>query len=236
MLRNQLKNWSRPLLFFLLLTNTIFIILHILYRNGNLADGMFSLGRERGYSALFLFGLEFCLVLLMGAMAFRKGQPVYFHWTALFAYFFFDDLLEVHETVGAALAIVWEFPVLFDLRPQDWGEMVVYATTGLYFLMTLLLTYPKSDDPARQFSRYLTVMVIALIGAGIGADMAYYMVESRLLRELFVIFEDGGEIVLISLILWSVFGRVIEMSAAEPRPRPIQRFHNTIPSAADRQI
>lgn len=222
---NHLKRWSRPLLIFLLLTNTLFIILHILYRNGILTDGMFSLGRERGYSALFLFGLEFCLLLLMGTMAVRTAQPVYFHWTALFTYFFFDDLFEVHETVGAALAILWEFPVLFDLRPRDWGEMVVYATTGLYFLLTLLLTYAKSDTSSRQFSRYLTVLVIVLVVAGIGADMAYYMVDSRLLRELFVIIEDGGEIVLISLILWSVFDCLVEMPTVEPRLiRSFRRF------------
>lgn len=214
---NNLKSWSRPLLFLLLLTNILFIVLHIIYRLGHLANGAFSLSLERGYSALFLFVLEFCLLLLMGIIALRTAQPVYFHWTALFTYFFFDDVLEVHETVGAALAIMWEFPVLFNLRPQDWGEMIVYATTGLYFLMTLLLTYPKSDAPARQFSRALTVMVIALVSAGIGADMAYYVVESQPLRELFVILEDGGEIVLISLILWSVFGRLAELPAAEPR-------------------
>lgn len=207
---------ATPLLIFLLLASLTFILLHVLKQIDLVADPLFNLGRERGYSALFLFGLEFCLLLLMASMALRQRQPVYFHWTTLFAYFFFDDVLEIHETVGDALAAIWSFPVLFDLRPQDWGEMIVYAATGLYFLLTLILTYPRSDAPARQFSRHLLLLVLVLVGVGIGVDMAYYMVESELLREAFVILEDGGEIVVISVILWAVFGRVAQMRSSEP--------------------
>ncbi len=189
-----------------LLTDISFILLHLIYVYSGLTDNSnFSLEKDRGYSEIFQYVKQYWSTLLLGFLSIQKRSFLYFIWSLLFFYLLVDDAIQIHERLGALISIKFSFSAMFNLRAVDFGELAVSALVGLFFLIAIAITYRLGDRLPRQVSRYLTILLFALAFFGIVVDMLHIMFLNSFLEPLLTIVEDGGELVVMSLIVCFVF-------------------------------
>ena len=203
-------------LFLLLAIDAVFILLNKIYLDTNLlSDQRFLLRLDRGYAEIFGYLMESCTVLVLCALAVRTRQPLYLAWVTLFLYMVVDDILQWHESVltVAALAFVgleWD-DVVLGIEAHHLVEDVGMALLALVILSIMLVVYHFGDRTFKKVSIGLFVLLASLAFFGVAVDLIHAAIQygprypgrgadSRLLG----IIEDGGELVVVSLILWFV--------------------------------
>jgi hypothetical protein len=202
----DVKNYSIRLFYLLVATDLVFIILHIIHSySGILSNPRFSLELDRGYGELFQYLKEYWILLLFGFLAVQKRSPLYLAWSLLFSYRLLDDSLSIHENLGRAISNKFAFSPALNLRAKDFGELVVSASVGLFFLILISIAYRFGDRTSRKTSKHLIVMLFGLALFGIVVDMIHIAVQAPSLDPLFNVVEDGGEMVVMSLIASFVF-------------------------------
>jgi hypothetical protein len=214
-------SWSRSLLkpskllLFLLAVDAIFILLHVLFDLGLLSDRRFLLGRDNGYAEMFGYLKEGGIILASCALAVRARQSLYVAWAALFLYMLLDDSLLLHERVlGSALRQILGLgrkDVVLGMNARDLVENTMLALLALLILGIMVVVYHFGDRAFKKMSRGLFILLAALAFCGVVVDFIHaVIVRSTLRREysevnsLLAILEDGGELVIISFILWFV--------------------------------
>jgi hypothetical protein len=196
------------LLAILLTGDVLFLLAHfLLVFSPLLTNGRFYLDLDGGYPEWFQYLKFSALIGLMVLLYRRQRAPLYLFWLALFVYLLLDDALRLHEVAGLWLAEAANLPAIFALRPRDVGELSFSALVGLSLLTLLLFTYQFSRPQARRFSQWLLLALLALAFFGVGADMFQAMTLRLLrpypfLRELLVAIEEGGEMMMVSLMVW----------------------------------
>lgn len=203
------------LLLLLLAVDVVFIVLYVLYKLPEVAPALdlslgqgFAIDRDGGYAEVFQYLKEGTIVLLLGLLALRTRLS-YLSWSLLFLYLLADDSLQVHEKLGGIVSERLEFAPLFNLRLQDFGELLVSALVGMFFLAAIAVAYWLGDRAFRKSSGYLLLLLAALASTGIVADMIHQMIGSRLVRGSLTIVEDGGEMLVMSVIVWFVVALVL---------------------------
>ncbi len=212
----HLSTQSSRLLYLFLVMDVTFIILHIIYTyTGLISNSSFSIEQDRGYAEIFQYFKEYWSVLLLGLLALRKRCLLYLIWSLLFFYLLLDDSLQIHENLGTLISSKLNFSSWFNLRAQDFGELAVSISVSLFFLIFISIAYYFSDRSSRKTSRYLIMALCALALFGIVVDMIHMAVKSPSLYTLLGLIEDGGENVVMSLIVCFIF------SLPEPLPEKI---------------
>ena len=202
-----LRRPSLWLLVALLLADAGFIQLHRLHLQDGLGD-RFSLEHERSYSEYFQHAKELMAAALAGVLFFRTGERLFAIWAGLFAYLFVDDAFEVHESAGQVLAGWWPGVSLFGLGIQHVGEILVSGAVGLVFLMGLAGAWRRSAPEARQFSLVLLALLAALAVFGVLIDTLHVAAAQAPWHYRLGIIEDGGEMVVLTMMLWVLFESV----------------------------
>ncbi|HAG84639.1 MAG TPA: hypothetical protein DD379_15060 [Cyanobacteria bacterium UBA11162] len=202
----KLNNWSTRLLYLLLATDFIFISLHILYKATDfISDPLFSLEQDLGYAEVFQYIKEYWIALCLGLLAATNRSLVYLSWSLLFLYLLVDDSLQIHETWGESLSQHLSLSPMFNLRMQDFGELIVSSSIGLFFLILIGTSYKFSDRLSRKSSKYLIGMLLSLALFGIAIDLVHVAFRSFPMSSLLGLLEDGGEHGVMSVIAWFVF-------------------------------
>lgn len=203
----DVNNDSLRLLYLLLATDVVFIILHILYLfTGIISNSYFSIEQDQGYAELFQYIKEYWIVLLLGLLAVQKRSLLYLAWSLLFFYLLLDDSLKIHERLGGIISNELGLSPAFNLRAKDFGELVVSAYVGFFFLIFIAIAYRFGDRMSRETSRYLIIMLFALALFGIVVDMIHIIVfQSPSLEPLLAVVEDAGEMLVMSVIAGFVF-------------------------------
>ena len=206
----KISSCASKLLGLLLLTDLGFIAIHILLLlTGRLNPTstsyaqLYSLERDRGFPEVFQYTKEFWCILLLGFTAIRQRSLSYLSWMLLFIYLLLDDSFHIHEQVGAYLSDTFRFIPMLGLRPVDFGELIVSGTAGLLLLGLISVAYRFGDRLFRKASRYLMILLLALATSGILFDMLHIVVPERMSRA-FGVLEDGGEMLVMSVIVTSL--------------------------------
>lgn len=189
----------------LLTSDIAFILLHILYvYTGLLPSSLYSLARDRGYAEFFQYTKQLWVVILLLLLGIKQRRGLYGVFSLLFLYFLVDDYGEIHENLGRLLAEVLRFGPRLGLRAVDFGELLVSAVFGLLFAMAIALVYLLSDRTTRRVALHLIALVAVLAGFGVGLDMVEIIVDHAGISRLLVILEEGGELLVMSVIVWFV--------------------------------
>jgi hypothetical protein len=197
---------KNKLIFLLIFTDLVFIILHILYINTNLlATSLYSLSRDRGYAEFFQYTKELWVAVLFLLLGIRHRSGLYLAFSFMFLYFLIDDSLEVHEQVGGLLASFWGLQPALGLRAVDFGELIVYGAFGLLFIGLIALMYLFSEPSIRRIARHLIGMTAVLAVFGVLIDMIGIMVDHPGIERTLVVVEEGGEMLVMSVITWFVY-------------------------------
>ncbi|MFB2894713.1 hypothetical protein ACE1CI_17530 [Aerosakkonemataceae cyanobacterium BLCC-F50] len=203
------------LFYLFLLTDVAFMLLHLIYfYTGLTTNYAFSLETDRGFSEIFQYIKEYWIAMLLLILAFRTGLLLYGTWSLLFFYLLLDDAAEIHERLGTIITNKFAIPGMFNLRGQDFGELVVIGVVVLVFLALITITYRFSDYTLRRVSKDLIIMMFALAFCGVILDLVHMIASSPELDPVLILLEDGGELVVMSFIACYVFS-LFEIFQAE---------------------
>jgi hypothetical protein len=195
------------LLLLLLIADVVFIILHIVYRYTDLLpSSLFSLSRDRGYAEFFQYTKELWIAILLLILGIKQRRGLFTAFSFLFLYFLIDDSIELHEGMGRFLADFLNIQPAFGLRAVDFGELLVSAFFGLLFFGSIAIFYYLSDSPGRKIAQVLIGLILLMASFGIFLDMIEVMTTHPGTARVLTIIEEGGEMVVMSIITWFVFG------------------------------
>jgi hypothetical protein len=195
------------LLLLLLIADIVFIILHIVYRYTDLLpSSLFSLSRDRGYAEFFQYTKELWIAILLLILGIKQRRGLFTAFSFLFLYFLTDDSIELHEGMGKFFADFLNFQPAFGLRAVDFGEVLVSAFFGLLFFGSIAIFYYLSERPERKIAQSLIGLILLMALFGILLDMIEVMTTHPATARVLTIIEEGGEMVVMSIIAWFVFG------------------------------
>lgn len=204
-MRLQLETETSRLLFILLLTDLVFLFLHVLGKTNILTSAMFELETNGGYAEIFQYIKEFWIAGLLTVLFAARRKGCYLAWTCLFAYLLADDSLQIHERVGEYLTQALALEPAFNLRAVDLGELLVIASAGGLLFLAIGSTYFSGDKEVRRFTNRLFVLILLFAGCGVLFDMTAFMITWG--HPLWDFMQNGGELVIMSLMLWYVFAQ-----------------------------
>jgi len=222
----------KHLLALMLATDLFLILLHIL-RNLPGIDLIpaiekppFSISADLGLGESFQYVKELWIALLLGALVIRYGKKAYLGWSLLFGYLLLDDMLGFHEGFGALGEKYFHLPAALQMFPRlrisDLFELGSSAIIGSVVLVLLFVFYRRSAPDVRMTQNVIFVLFALLIGFGVALDFFDRFFSSRMIAELLKLIEDGGEMLVMSLICWYSFVLFERYSTAEPAPTQVE--------------
>ena len=169
---------------------------------GILLSDMFSIIYDRGLGEIFQYIKEIWIVVVF-IIIFRKTRlNIYLGWSVLFFYVFLDDFFQIHEKVGEIFSIRYEGTDFGPFRAQDIGELLVLSVVGVLLLLILGNAFRSVSDFHRWRNLMLGVLLCVLIGFGVLLDIFSSVFSWYELKMVLHLVEDGGEMIVMSIILW----------------------------------
>lgn len=199
---------ARTWLVLLIAADLAFILLHVISVETSLLRGRpFSLEADNGLPEAYQYVKQFWVALCMAALFRRTRAAVYSGWALVFAFLLIDDAFQLHENVGKWLSVRFAFPAVFGLRPDDLGELLFAAMVGAVTMLLIGFGFWRGDSHARSVSRDMAILVVALAVVGVGFDIVHVIAyfEARPLAQFLLILEDGGEMIVVSLMAAYMF-------------------------------
>lgn len=132
---------------------------------------MWLISRDRGFPEIWQYGKEAAIVAMLTACHRRLRSAVHLAWSAVFAYFLIDDSLEVHETLGEAIAGGLGLDQPFGIEGRDAGQILVSASVGLLLVAIVAGTTLTDRTPARRLTGRLLPVLAAIGFFGVVADV-----------------------------------------------------------------
>lgn len=203
------SNW----LFFLLIsTDALLIAAFILQGFGLIVDEGLQLTRDRSYGEVFQYIKQFWLVLLLAALAWQRSWQFCGVFAALFLFFLVDDYAALHENMGAALAQSFDQPTWLSIETYHIGELLVFVVYAIVSLALVIACFPR-PGVGRRLARDLIVLLALMAFFGVGIDAVRAIPWPELVGDAIGALEDGGEMIVMSLIVWRVFSETLQTSA-----------------------
>ena len=190
-------------LMLLVLADLFFIYAGWSYPSQDFSSESFSITQEWGFGEMFQYAKELVIAIIFFVLFKKTRDQIFFVWGLFFAYLLLDDSLKIHETLGtiAASNLVSQDPQIFNLRTQDFGELIVSSLVGSVFLGAFIKFFYRSKQTIKTVTYNLIMLVFLLLFCGIIIDMVHSALPNVMgLNTL----EDGGEMVVMSLICWYV--------------------------------
>jgi hypothetical protein len=124
----------------------------------------------------------------------------------MFLFFLFDDALLLHQKIGDSIANKLDTYFLpgLSLQPR-FLELAVLAVAGMVLLLVVAWAYFRGSPVFRKVSNDMLLFIIAFVFFGLIVDLATVIKLGSIVMFGLVIIEDGGELVIDSLIVWYVF-------------------------------
>lgn len=216
------------LFYLLILSDLVFILLHCLVRLGVFERyyKILSLNIDQSMPEAFQYVKELWIVLLLILTYIKRKEAVYLIWTFLFTFFLVDDFAGIHENLGGTISQGTALIPALDFISKDMGEFLGVAIIGLIFLGVFLVVFFRSKRKDRRASVTLGFLVSALLFFGIAVDLihAAFRGSSMVIYEFLALVEDGGEMLVMTLILWyamnmKYFNKSLYRKGYQPLPK-----------------
>jgi hypothetical protein len=206
-----LQGWRRSfpplgawvLILGLLAVDLVFMGIHVVWTYTDaLHDIKWSLAKDGGFSEWWQYAQNSAVILLLAVLAERLRSSVLVVWIAVFGYILFDDVLMFHERVGVRTESWFDGVELFGFGGDDLAQLLFVAAVGGLLLGGLAVVHVRSSGEGRRISSGLFVLVVlfGITSAAMDASGALY--ESTRAATLGTLLEDGGELVVMSILVW----------------------------------
>lgn len=160
-----------------------------------------SLTMEWGNSEVYQYCKELGSAALLSAIAVKRRQQGFFVWSLLFFYLFLDDSMQLHETLGAVVTDFWALHPLPGIEGDGLGQATISAVVGAIFISGLVAAYWRGSKSFRSYCVQMAIVISALAFCGIALDMIDIEKQSIWVKGIVTIFEDGGEMIVMSFAL-----------------------------------
>ena len=205
-MRKMSEHSSSLLLLLLLSADSVFIVFHIVIRIFDPNPSLCNISGICAYMHSYHLIKLFWIIILFGYVLKLTKCSSYVSWILVFTYFLFDDALLIHQNVGSHVADIFDVHLPYNLNlPPRYFELSVLAFAGIILLAIVAWTYFHSSRTFRKISIDMLLFIAALVFFGLIVDLA----EAAKLEPAAIFglgfVEDGGELVVDSLILWYVF-------------------------------
>ena len=198
---------SGKVLLLCLTTDAVLILMHVLHLYSGVVPGpYYSIATDRGFGESFQYIKEGWIAAILLLMAMRTRSIQYACWGALFGLLAIDDLSAAREITAGAISAQLELGPMFGLRPRDVGELLIFAAVGGVLVLPIVLGWLYAGPSARAFGRSMVLLLVVF-----GAFTLVFDVIAGVARayppwnRLAAIVEEGGEMVVMSVILAFVF-------------------------------
>lgn len=203
----KMNNHSASLLLLLLLSaDSAFIVLHFI--NLTLAPNfsLYGVPGSYGYLDMYLIVQLFWVIILFACILKSTKCTGYVSWILVFTCLLFDEVLQIHQNIGSHLAngLNAYLPHSLSLQPR-YFELAVLAIAGTVLFASVAWAYLRSPHAFRKISNDMLLFIVAWGVFGVVTDLAAAFDPGPLVKISSDIVEDGGEMVVVSLILWYVF-------------------------------
>lgn len=190
----------------LLTADLLLISFDVLLRNGVLSDPRFSISHEGGLGESLQYGKAATAALLLFGIAFHRRSVVILVWALVFAFVLGDDAGQLHENAGVYLGATLMLPEIGGLRPNHLGELLFFGAIGCVSAAAFLAAIRRGSRDDRAFSRRLVTGFALLAVFGVALDGLHSYLRRTQLEEVLAVTEDGGEMIVLTLLLAHVCG------------------------------
>ncbi len=191
-------------LFLLLSADFIFMVMHIYYKlTHDMHCSLFCLTTDRGYAEFFQYLKYAWIIILLVYIFLRTNNPKYLSWILLFVFFLFNDAFQLHHLFGSALGRNFTFDPPLDLRKGDVGEFAYFIMCGLALMGIIFWTYLRGNEHYRKHAVDIGFFVFLVFVFGAVVDIIHVAFSLHGVGLSF--FEEAGEMVIMSLVLWYVY-------------------------------
>jgi hypothetical protein len=167
---------------------------------------MVRLDIEASYPEFYQYTKFVWILVLLIIIAITTKNKGYISWILVFSYFLADDALHIHERMGRFLQQRVTFDPPFNLSIEDVGELSAFVIFGLPLLVLLLWSYHRSLGIHKRISRDLLLLVVVNAFFVVIFDVVHAAIEfSRSADRVWTLVEEGGEMFVVSTIVWYVF-------------------------------
>jgi len=151
----------------------------------------------------------------------KHRQVILLAWAGVFAFLALDDAFQGHEKVGGRIARglsldSFSFLGVDGIRGQDLGELIAAGFFLVPILVGLSFGYVRATPRWRRFSIGLVGLLAVLAFCGVVVDFFVNALDSESLN----ILEDGGEMVMLSVMLWFTIRALSDDENRAPTPNP----------------
>lgn len=181
-------------------------------------EGSFFYGRvqfsfiDGGYPEFLGYFLELAACAIFASFAWWYHKKHWYLWAIILFVVFLDDAFSLHESIGHAVSN--NIGVSASM-----GDLIGFASTGLLSAGFWVIGLRMVTDQ-NEFCAYLvfTVYFSILIFFGVGVDAMHGMFGQNMSQTLFGLIEDGGELLMTSVISLSALGmwRLQQSTVASP--------------------
>jgi hypothetical protein len=209
-IRNINERSASLLLLLLFCADFGFIVVSCIHKLTPLInDELFSIGRDRGYAEIFQYIKWFWIIVLFSYLTIARRSFSYVAWGVTFLYLLCDDSLGIHEKIGRLISGNLGFEPPFGMYPRDIGELAVSALAGITLTPLLIWAYLRGSPAFKNMSQDLLLLILVLAFFGVAVDTVHSIVRGLGLGSkaefILGLIEDGGEMLIASLMVWYVF-------------------------------
>ena len=224
---------STILLVSLFIIDIILITLHFLHRlalhnvihSQFLSNTIFSMSEEAKLPDLFQYLQQFVIVLLLLYSAMKKHK-IYLAWAAIFGYLLLDDEFQFHENIGYAFAHL--APHIGNIDPSEVAQEIFLVLLAIVLFGVSLLIIWRTKGESHIVSIHLTILLAAAAFFGVAVDIVQSFIGDHYgIAGIVKIVEDGGEMLIMSVIVWYVYRLAFE-TIPMPDFNPAAYLHTKI--------
>ncbi len=198
------------LLVLLLLTDLGYITLHVLYRlDPTRSLSRYQIDMDNGLAEHYQY-LKWAWLLVLTALAVILHRTLRLvGWVVLFLAMVATDALRLHERFGHRIARAQVLPSNGVLSAQELGELGLVALVGLPLGLGLLAGLWRAPRAIKAFTGDLLVLLGALFTVGVLLDaVGSVLPAASKASHVTQVLEDGGEMMVASVMVAFVFGWV----------------------------
>ncbi len=189
----------------LIALDALFLLAHVLFKFGVLGGWRWSIEVDRGYGEWYMYAKELLALGVFLALAGRGRRPQFLAWAVILFLVFVDDAFMVHERMGLFMSEHWTLPTIGTLRGRDVGELGFFSLLLAGLAGLWLQARVWAGSLGRRTWWQLTLLFGALAGFAVVVDVFHQLSPWRWLRGILALLEDGGELLVMSLILGYLF-------------------------------
>ncbi|MDG1730418.1 MAG: hypothetical protein P8K68_12320 [Algibacter sp.] len=163
----------------------------------------FFITRDLSYAEFFQYFKYLVICGITSYIIILKKNYSYIPWLLLFLILFLDDAFQLHESLAILFIDFFNLEPALGLRQQDIGELAYSAFVGSILLFTIVVSYITSHVIFKKTNLDISLLFSVFLFFGIVVDMAHSLVNKIPLLDYTIgLIEDGGEMIVLSLLTW----------------------------------